>query len=258
MAKFGFIGIGKIASAVVEGFCTSQLKELEIFVSPRGEQNSILLAEKFPKVTRLNSNQEVLDHSETIFLAVKPDQIVTVLKELSFRPTHQVISFIPFLEHQELLELIKPASNASRTIPLPSVVNHNCPIPIFGGDEKISKLMAYIGQPLKLAEEGQLHIIWTLTGLISPFYDLMGNLSNWAIEKGVNPAVANQYTADLFQSLAFTAQKINHLDFEKLSWHAATPNGLNEQASKELIEAGVHDSFRITCDHIMQRISNKE
>jgi pyrroline-5-carboxylate reductase len=37
--KLGFIGIGKIASAVVEGLSTSEANGLDIFLSPRNEKD---------------------------------------------------------------------------------------------------------------------------------------------------------------------------------------------------------------------------
>jgi len=256
--KLGFIGIGKIAKAVVEGFCTSNLKDLEIYLSPRNHENSTALSHRFPNVEKTTSNQDVVDKADIVFLCMKPDLIRDELKSLSFKSHHEIISFIPFLEHQQLIQSIYPAKTASRAIPLPSVVNHNCPIPVFGNGKQASDIFEFIGQPLKLTNEEELHGIWTLTGFISPYYDLMECMSKWATEHNVDTEVANQYVADLFQSLAFAAQKSKNLDFKELSWHAATPNGLNEQASKDIKEAGVWDIYRNTCDLIMNRIENKK
>ena len=52
-------------------------------------------------------------------------------------------------------------------------------------------------------DENELHSLWVLTGLISPFYDLLEELTTWTVERGVERNTASQYIADMFQSLSF-------------------------------------------------------
>lgn len=48
--QIGFIGVGKITNAIVEGLCTSSLKDIEIYLSPRNEANARQLAGKYASV----------------------------------------------------------------------------------------------------------------------------------------------------------------------------------------------------------------
>ena len=93
----GFIGTGKISSAVVEGLCRSDLEDLSIRLSPRSEQTSRKLAQTYASVERCAGNQQVLDESNLVCLAVRPNDARQVLKELVFREDHTVVSFVPFL-----------------------------------------------------------------------------------------------------------------------------------------------------------------
>jgi pyrroline-5-carboxylate reductase len=253
MMKLGFIGIGRIACAVVKGLGTSNIKNTTINLSPRNDKNSSYLAKIFSNVNQLESNQLVLDNSDIIFISVPPKGSKEVLNSLKFKETHTVISFIPFLIFSELVEAVKPASKVSRAIPLPTVVNHNCPIPILNSDKTITKLISYIGQPLLLENENQLHVLWTLTGFIASFYDLLKELSAWTTSNGVNEQIANKYIVDMFHSLTFSAKEGNQIDFDELVKHATTPNGLNEQALKELQEKRVHEVYKITADKLLKR-----
>ena len=81
----GFIGTGKISSAVVEGLCRSDVAELSIRLSPRNAQTSQALAQVYANVERCASNQQVLDASELVCLAVRPNDARQVLKGLVFR-----------------------------------------------------------------------------------------------------------------------------------------------------------------------------
>ena len=254
--KLGFIGVGKISCSLVEAFSTAGINELQISLSPRNATNADRLAGVYPSVQKMESNQEVLDNADVMFLAVRPHEVRDVLRDLRFDQRHEVISMIPFLEHPELSDLVAPAKSACRAIPLPSVVNHVCPIPLYRGTEKVEALFTRIGQPLTMQTEDELHKIWALTGFISPFYDMMGTLSQWAIDHGVNEDTANTYVVDMFQSLATVAQKTNPLDFSALAKHAATAKGMNEQAGREIREKGAHSAYYESAEGLYKRIVN--
>ena len=259
--KLGFIGVGNIAAAVVEGLCTSMADGLEIFLSPRNEKTSAYLAGKYPAaqagkyptVRRMETNQEVLDSCDIVIIALRPAVAVAILKTLSFQPRHTVVSLIPLLKYAGLSAAVQPAGIICRAIPLPAVMEHNCPIPVFRAPEAVVDLFGFIGQPLPVADEEQLHAIWTLTGLITPFYQLLGELSDWTTGHGVDESVANTYIADLFQSLSYLAQRAEHIDFAELARHAATPNGMNEQAGKEILDKGAHKAWREAADRLLER-----
>jgi pyrroline-5-carboxylate reductase len=252
--KIGFIGIGKIASAVIQGLCTSEAEGLQIFVSPRNEELSLSLAARYAgAVRRLRSNQQVVDASEIVVIAVRPPVAGEVLSALRFRPDQTVVSLVALLPFEPLRELTQPAAVACRAIPLPTVVQHNCPIPLYRADERVERLFGYLGETLPVADEAGLHALWTLTGLITPYYDLLGKLSEWTVAHGVKPSTANAYVANLFQSLSFLAQHSEPIDFTELARHAATPGGINEQAGKEIAAAGAHEAWNAAADRVLLR-----
>jgi pyrroline-5-carboxylate reductase len=269
--KLGIIGIGNIAAALVEGFCTSTGPErvgadagaggvaasgtddLELFLSPRNETRSTALAARYPRVTRLESNQAVLDRSEIVIISVRPPVAAEVLGALRFRPDHIVVSLVALLKYADLATLAAPAAAVCRAIPMPAAAKHNCPIALYRPTPVIEQLFGRVGEPLVVNDEPQLHALWTLTGLITPFYDLLAGLSGWAIARGVQPLTANAYTAHLFQSLAALAQLDPGAGFRAFAQHAATPGGLNEQAGREIRDAGAHQAWIDAADRLLPR-----
>ncbi|HMF72372.1 MAG TPA: NAD(P)-binding domain-containing protein, partial [Flavitalea sp.] len=211
--NLGFLGIGRIATAVIKGFCTSKIKNVAINVSPRSETNSIFLEKSYPNVIRMKDNQSVLDNSDLIFIALPPKDAKQTLRELKFNKKHTVISFVPFLEYAELAKGIMPAKKICRAVPFPTVEKHNCPILLFNSTKTVSKIFEHIGSPIIVENEADLHVLWTLTGLIAPFYDLCETLSNWAQSKGVQPATTNKYVMDMFSSLTSSTKGENILEF---------------------------------------------
>lgn len=253
--KIGFIGTGKIASAVVEGICTSGAAGYEIYLSPRNRQKSESLARDLGQVRRCETNQEVLDSTDIVFIALRPDICRDVIRELNFDSRHTVVSLIPYLRHTELSQLLLPVTRVSRAIPLPTVIYHNCPIPLFRPAESVMEIFSNIGRPFEVVDEDHLHTLWTLTGLITPFYDMLGELSGWSESKGVEHELAARYVADMFSSLSFASSRMIPTDFRKLSDHAATPGGMNEASGVSVRERGAHQAYIEAAEAIFRRFA---
>ncbi len=255
--KIGIIGVGKISSAITEAICTSEIVDYEIHLSPRNKEKSLELSEKFDEVHRQKSNQAVVDESDLVFIALRPGVYKSALSELKFTKDQSIVSLIPFLGITELKELVSPAENLSRAIPLPTIVNHVCPVPIFNPSEKVLELFNILAQPLIVNTEKELHTIWTLTCLISPYYDLMSTLSEWSVNNSVDKSLADKYVADMFNSLAFAASNSNNPDFDSLSNHAATPGGLNEKAAAEISDGGAHSAYTDAANGVLRMFGER-
>lgn len=251
--QIGFIGVGKITNAIVEGLCTSSIENTQLWLSPRNEANARHLADKYASVQRLDSNQQVVDRSDIVFVAVRPAVAVEVLQALVFRKEQIVVSLVPLLKEADLLAAVAPVTQVARAVPTPAVMTHTGPVLVYHANDTVTQLFSYLGQPVPVSDEQQLHALWTLTGLITPFYDLLYELSSWTVAKGVDAGTANQYIAGLFQSLCFAAQQDSAVSFKELAQHAETPNGMNEQAGREIREKGVHHAYRIASDNLLKR-----
>jgi pyrroline-5-carboxylate reductase len=249
--RLGVIGTGSIAAAVVEGFCTSEAP-VSILVSPRNEQRATALAHCFTQVRRAASNQEVLDHSEYILLALRPGVAPEVLPGLRFREEHTVLSFIPLIPWQTLGGLVRPARRVFKVLPLPYVARHLGLVPFFPPDAAVASRLRPLGEPMPVQDERELHLLWAITGLISPFYALLEVIQDWATAGGADPETCKRYTASMYASLASLAEH-KPGSFEDLAREAATPGGLNEMALGMIREGTTFPDLRCALDAILAR-----
>ena len=118
--QLGFIGTGEITSSIVTGLCSFGTPSHSIRLSPRNAAVARELSNRFKGISVASSNQEVLDHSDTIVVAVRPAAARAVLSELHFGPDHQVISLVSGLSLLSLSRLARPATRIARAVPLPS------------------------------------------------------------------------------------------------------------------------------------------
>ena len=82
--NLGFIGTGKITSSVITGIFKSKLKNSKIFISSRNRNIARQLNSKFKSVKILKDNQDIINKSQLIFLAVTPTVGGKILSNLKF------------------------------------------------------------------------------------------------------------------------------------------------------------------------------
>ena len=95
--KIGFIGAGQMATALAAGMANKCERELEFLVySPRAVSIEKLAAACGPaaKVTAMENTQAVVDDSDVVFLAVKPQMLEEAMEGINFESKSLVISII--------------------------------------------------------------------------------------------------------------------------------------------------------------------
>lgn len=252
--SLGFVGTGTITRAIVTGLCTAPDPSSAIWVSPRSLQIAQDLAASYAQVHVASSNQEVLDRTDAVVLAVLPKDARTVIESLKFRESQRVISVIAGLPHESLESLIKPATHCVRAVPLPSVARHGGPIAIFPPDPETSELFAKIGEPVEVADQGQFEALWACTAEMASYYQLLATLTDFLVGKGLPDDRANKYIRALFGALGTTAIAAHNRPLGSLSKDHTTPGGLNHQMMSELTDAGVFSAHAQSLENILLRL----
>ena len=251
----GFIGTGKISSSVIKGISNSKLSYKKIIISPRNYKLSKLLKKKYRKVTIAKNNQEIVNKSNWVFLAVTPSVGKKIIKESKFKSTQTVISFISTITLAELKKTIKVKAKIVRAIPLPPISIKKGPVPICPPNKKVKAFFDKIGTTVEIKNEKLSINFWSTSGMMAPFYQLLSAMTDWLVKKGVKRGDAQKYITSLFLALSEDAVVNSKKDLKYLVKDSQTPNGLNEQGVKELTKAGFYKSLEKTLNSIHKRLS---
>jgi len=106
--QLGFIGTGEITASIATSLRSFGATADGIQVSPRNPAIANELANRFKGTCIASCNQQVLDRSDTIVIAVRPPAARAVLSEMRFRPDHQVISLVSALSLRMLRCNVEP------------------------------------------------------------------------------------------------------------------------------------------------------
>ena len=251
----GFIGTGKISSSVIKGISSSKLSYKKIIISPRNYKLSKLLKKKYKKVTIAKNNQEIVNKSNWIFLAVTPTVGEKIIKELKFKSSQTVISFISTITLSQLKKAIKVKAKVLRAIPLPPISLKKGPIPICPPNKKVKAFFDKVGTTVEIKNEKSSINFWSTSGMMAPFYQLLSVMTDWLVKRGVKRGNAQKYITSLFLALSEDAVVNSKKDLKYLVKESQTPKGLNEQGVKELTEAGFYKSLEKTLNSIHKRLN---
>ena len=253
--KIGFIGTGQITKAVVIGIIGSKLKINKIYISERNKKISRKLKSKSNKITIIKKNQEIIDKSNWVFLAVTPKVGRKILHNYTFKSNQTIVSFISTIKMKQLKKIIKVKAKIVRAIPLPPISLRNGPVPMFPPNKKVKKFFNHLGTAVEIQKENSSLNFWSTSGMMAPFYELLNCMSNWLIKKGIKKDDAQKYITSLFFALSRDAVIKSKKDLKNLVKESQTPRGLNEQGVKELKRSGFYKSLEKSLNSILKRLS---
>ena len=253
--KLGFIGTGKIASSVISGLSNSKIKFKQIIISPRNKKIAVSLKKNFKKITIAKNNQEVVNKSNWVFLSITPKVGNKIIKDLKFKSSQTIISFISTINLSQLKKMIKVKSKIVRAIPLPPISIRKGPVPICPPNKKVKTFFDNLGTTVEIKNEKSSINFWSTSGMMAPFYELLKVMTNWLVKKGVKRSNAQKYITSLFLALSEDAVVNSKKDLKYLVKESQTPRGLNEQGVKELSKAGFYKILEKTLNNIHRRLS---
>lgn len=241
--KIGVLGLGTIATALVEGIVGDGH---DITVSTRSRENSTRLAERYDNVA-VAENQQVVDTSDIVFLGITGDAATNMLEPLRFREGQQVISLMADLRFETTAALVSPATMAARMIPFPAIATGGSPILTYGNRELIDGFFGARNTVFHLENEEELAIYLCGQAILSPALSLVHEAVEWAGDQGVsNREMAEAFLMTLIGS-SFLGSSCAEL-FRALD----TPGGYNQRLRQKMLEAGLGKDLRDGLDSLLE------
>ncbi|OUO95085.1 NAD(P)-binding domain-containing protein [Cloacibacillus sp. An23] len=254
----GFIGTGGIASAMARGFCSAPEFSGKINLSVhKNREKADALKNAFPgRVSVFDSNQAASDASDVVFVCVLPQQHEAVVRALHFRPNQRVMHITGGVKLADSLPLYAPAKSAARAIPLPFAARRMGPLLFYGGDETLAELMSLIGTLVRVKSERELEILGPVTGMMVPYYALLGESVRWSMEKGLDFRTALDYASIMNETLSSFMRTDCGEDTEAFYTENSTPGGVNELGLKLLRERGFYGDWREVLEKVYERYNS--
>jgi pyrroline-5-carboxylate reductase len=239
--RIGFLGVGTISTAVIHALYAADRERFTIFLSPRSAEATRKLATTCPRCIRLESNQAVIDASDMVVIAMRPQQVDAALRGLVFRADQTIASFVAAMPPSRMAPLVAPATRIAQLIPLPPIALHKGPLLICPAIPEIMAAFAGLGDIVVLEDETKIRIASCASAIMSTYYEMQNSIIDWAVERGLDRSTSALYVRSLLEGLAAAGRRADEVELDALPARHQTKGGLNERVRAGLM---IDDWFR--------------
>lgn len=250
--RLGFIGTGTIAAAMVRGLKGSSLHDWPILLSPRSSDVAGALANEFAGVEIATDNQAVIDGSDMVILAVRPQIAESVLQDLRFRDDQDVVSLIAATSAGRIADWIG-TSRVCRAIPLPFVEQRHDVTPVFPPHPAAIELFDALGQALPVHDQAAFDLYASLSALMETYFAFVETAVGWAAGQGLPEPDARAYLSGLFHNLGIILNE-SPRDLSELRADHSTQGGLNEQVAAAFAAQGGSAALEGALSRVVRRV----
>ena len=255
MTRIGFIGVGEIASAMVEGLADSKANaDLQFFLSPRNAERAAKLAEAIESATVCQSNQEVVDRSDLVVLAVLPQQTDAVLDDLHIPAEKTLVSAVAGVSTTMLGSQLPHSPTIVRVIPLPAVRERKGVTAVYPANDAVEGLLSHLGGSVTAADETMFSTLSAVTATMSSHFAFLQTITAWLVDRGWDPADADHFIRGQFVGLGTTLAQTDDPIDNLVAAHE-TPGGLNEMLNNEWMDEANRDSLAAALDAVFDRVA---
>lgn len=246
------IGAGKLANCLLPGLIKSGYSEKNIWISNPSLNKLELLASEYA-VHITTDNIRAAEQAEIILLAVKPDKLTTVAREISpllqTNPHTLCISFMAGIPHAVLVSAFKTEAMVRAMPNTPAAICEGmttayAPDSIAAQHRtNANALLQRLGQIVWIKDEYQMQLSCALAGSgPAYFFYILESLISAAVDLGLSENLARQMCIQTARGSILLAQK-NPKKLNTLREQVTSPGGITEHALGPLIESNLQQTF---------------
>ncbi|MCB0355886.1 MAG: pyrroline-5-carboxylate reductase [Bdellovibrionales bacterium] len=260
--KVGFIGAGNMSQSIISSLVNSNiLPKQNILLSNRSEKKLERVVKELG-VRPVASNEELIEESNIIIIAVKPQDIVHAVEPISssFAPDDIVISLAAGISLEKLKKLVPQVKNWVRVMP-------NTPVSIEKGvigycklnesestSAVVEDLFSSLGDVEKVTEGEMFEALMVATSSGVGFvFELMLYWQEWLEEHGFTPEKARNMTVQTFLGAALLANGDAQKSLQDLQNKVTSKKGVTAAGLDSMRELEVERAMRYSFEKAVLR-----
>lgn len=234
----GFIGAGNMAYALIKGLLSNGFDAKNINVSDSNEELLINRQSEL-KITTYSDNNSLLDNSDIVVFAVKPQVLSIVCLQLKnkVKPNHLFVSIVAGIRGNDINRWLGGNFALIRTMPNTPALFQSGVTGLFANDlvsnqqkELVTSILSSVGECFWVDDEKLIDAITAISGSgPAYFFLLMQSITQAATALGLDEKTANSLSIQTSLGASLMATKSGK-DSKTLRKEVTSPNGTTQAA----------------------------
>ncbi|WP_251358750.1 pyrroline-5-carboxylate reductase [Kangiella sp. TOML190] len=236
----GFIGAGNMAQAIIHGLLSNGLSQNQVACSNPSNGKLEALKQQYPNLTTSNHNRQVVETSDIVIFAVKPQKLAAALTPLADQnfSNKLLISVAAGVETETFSTLLKQELAVVRAMPnTPALIGQGA-TGLFATESvnrqqksQSETIFDAVGKSAWLEQEQQMDLVTAIAGSAPAYYFLfLEAIIDSAIAQGMDPKTAKLLASQTaFGASSMVAQDLSQ-DIATLRTKVTSPGGTTAAA----------------------------
>ena len=182
--KFGFIGCGKMAGAIIKGLIGSNYITPNMMLATQTNEKTLEEKSEQLGIRVITDNKFLVQNSDVIFLAVKPNQVKDVLQEISSYINQEklIISVAAGITTKFIESFLPQDTRVVRVMTNTPILISEGMSGVFGGKfstktdiDIVVRMFSTVGKAIVLDDESKMDIVTAISGSGPAFFYKMIN-----------------------------------------------------------------------------------
>lgn len=251
MTRIGIIGVGHLAQELVAGWMRHPEERPEILLSPRNASKAASLSREYD-LTIADSNAAVVELSDIVILASRPDQAAQAITGLPWRAGQHLVSVCAGVTLEDL-KAAEPAA-CHRAMPLTASRIGESPTLLFPDSPVLRQALKSLGPVVALPDEPSFDLATVNAAVYGWVFALIAEVTDYTISEGLDPAVARHITTHSFRAATGMILKHPGQPISDMIDDLATPGGITEQGLSQLASEDALKAWSRASEQVVKRL----
>jgi pyrroline-5-carboxylate reductase len=245
----GIIGVGHLIQHMMPGLLKADARFL---LSARNREVATGLAGSHG-LEIVEANQEIVDRSDLVILAVRPFHAVEAVRPLRFRSDHIVLSFCAGVPASALAPVVAPA-RLVMAMPVVAAAYGESPTLLFPDNPACRALLEPCGPVIALAEATQFAPASVIACYFGWVHELIGGMIDWTASQGLDRAAARLLVAQMTRAAATIIRERTDAAPAQLLAELATPRSFTLAGLEDLRRNHAFEAWPEAATRLAERL----
>lgn len=249
--KISFIGAGNMSKAIISGMVEKGYAPTNIMASNPSAGKLDALSESLG-IRTTQDNQEAIDFADVVMLAVKPQLMASVCKDIKIQnPNTLFVSIAAGLTLSRLNDFLAPQAKIVRVMPnTPSAIGLGMS-GIYAGQDistqdvaLVEQIMQSVGKTLVVNNEDDINTVIATAGSSPAYFFLIAEvMQQAAVDMGIDKDSARMLVEQAMLGSATLMQKQSELELSELRSQVTSKGGTTAKAVESLQQDNIDKVF---------------